>query len=360
MSQQINAAAIDEIIFREQPYAALDSVEAEQLAEEFFEHHLAGCPGFAAAVERQGNVRANCPETYPLIPTSVFKHSQLVSISPAAIDKWCLSSGTRGVESRIGRDQLTLDRLLGSFRAALGLIGEWFEDELDIVHLGPSHEAAGDIWFPYVMSLAELIFPATPCFVDGKLDHRLARETVEDTLAQGRHVGLIGAPYAILEFCEGLAQPMPVNQAITVVSAGGWKRMDGQRLVQADFDAKVCAALGLDDPQRVRDAFNQVELNTVIAECRLRRKHIPPWVYACTRDPADLSARLPGEPGLVSFVDMSAFSYPAIIVGDDVGIVHSLPCPCGEPGNTLEILGRVQRPGERGCALVLEQRGTRA
>lgn len=356
MDQQITAASIDEVIFGEDPYALLGPAELGKLAETFFAHHYAGCPGFATAADRQAAIDPSRPETYPLMPTSVFKHAEWISVEPAAIEKWCLSSGTRGIESRIGRDQLTLDRLLGSVRAALSLIGDWFEDDLDVVHLGPPHEAAGDVWFPYVMSLTELIFPTTPCFVDGRLDHGLARETVEHSLAQGRHVGLIGPPFAMLDFCEGLDRPLPPGDGITVVSAGGWKRLDGQRLVQAEFDRKVCTALGLVDSERIRDAFNQVELNTVIAECPRRRKHIPPWVRASTRDPGDLSALPPGEPGLLSFVDLSATSYPAIFVGDDLGIVLSDPCGCGKSGDTLQILGRIQRPGERGCALELERR----
>lgn len=344
------------MIFGEAPYAAVEPHQLDSLAEDFFLHHYSKNREFADAVERRECVVSSRPETYPLIPTSAFKHRDLLSISSRAVEKWCLSSGTLGVESRVGRDQLTLDRLLGSLRAALLLMGEWAEDELDIVHLGPSHEAAGDVWFPYVMSLAELIFPSTPCIRDGNLDHRLAQESIATAMAQGRHVGLIGAPYAILEFCRSLDAPLPENKAITVVSAGGWKRLDGQRLERTVFAGKISKALGMTDLTQIRDAFNQVELNTVIAECRLLKKHIPPWVIAIARNPVDFAPQPAGEQGLLSFVDLSAHSYPAAIIGDDIGIVQSTPCECGLPGNTLEILRRVNRQGERGCALVLEQR----
>jgi len=82
---------------------------------------------------------------------------------------------------------------------------------------------------------------------------------------------------------------------MTVLTAGGWKRFSGQRIERAVFDPRACAAFGLADESQVRDAFNQVELNTVMIECSAHRKHVPPWLYAAARDPDRLTVLRPAR-----------------------------------------------------------------
>jgi long-chain-fatty-acid---luciferin-component ligase len=139
-----------------------------------------------------------------------------------------------------------------------------------------------------------------------------------------------------------------------VVTAGGWKRLDGERIEPAAFRAMVADALGLAGEDQVRDAFNQVELNSVVFECEQHAKHLPPWLFGFTRSVDTLAAQPSGTLGLLSFVDCSASSYPASIVSDDFGTVDEQPCACGRPGAILHIERRVARGFQRGCALALE------
>jgi long-chain-fatty-acid---luciferin-component ligase len=142
---------------------------------------------------------------------------------------------------------------------------------------------------------------------------------------------------------------------IHVVTGGGWKRVSGAALSPPVFRERICGLLRLGTEGQVRDAFNQVELNSVIFECAAHRKHVPPWVTAFTRDPQTLEPLPDGTPGLLSFVDASAESFPCIIVSDDVGVILRGPCACGRDAVALRFIRRVERGGREGCAITLEK-----
>lgn len=300
----------------------------------------------------------------PRVPTSAFKHSD-ITLDGCEIEKWCMSSGTSGWRSRIGRDRDTLERLLGSVRSGLAHFYEWSEEEMAVIHLGPSYEEAGDIWFPYVMSLTELLYPTFSFASGSAIDYESAKDCYFRLLASGQHVGVIGAPFAVRQFARHMREaqkPVRAGGSVFVLTAGGWKSHGKEEVPKDLFRAEIGDAFGLEDATCVRDAFNQVELNSVLIECSGHRLHIPPWMECTALDPATLGALPDGEIGLLSFIDASATSYPAAFVGDDIGCVSGKPCPCGRPGKLLTIVRRVDRGSELGCSAALASRyskGTR-
>lgn len=356
---------LDHVIYNDEVY---DIPLGEQRAlrdsyvREALRHHLTHCAPYEAFARRQ--VADLDPATIdlraiPVIPTAVFKGSTILGVDPGEVAKWCLSSGTRGPQSRIGRDRPTLERLLGSIRAGLCLVQPWHEDEFEVVHLGPDQREAGDIWFMYVMSLTELVYPTRHFVRNGVLETMEAVDRIFEILRRGeQHLGIVGAPFQVLNLIEVLVENdirVDAGKNLTVFTAGGWKRLSGKQIPREAFDAKVCSALGLADRGQVRDEFNQVELNTVFFECSAHRKHVPPWVYVATRDSARLEVQPPGTVGVLSYLDASATSYPAFLVTDDVGVVEEGPCPCGREGITMQVHRRITRVAERGCALTLDR-----
>jgi long-chain-fatty-acid---luciferin-component ligase len=327
-------------------------------------HHLSACPAYAAYATRMGfDVedafgRVDALERVPVVPSTAFKSARVLSVPEAEVAKWCLSSGTRGTQSRVGRDTRTLDRLLGTVRAGLALLESWHEDELEIVHLGPGQEDAGDVWFPYVMSLVELLYPTRSHVRGGLLDERGAVEHLVRALDRSPHVAVVGAPFLVLALVDAIDRRglrVRGGGRVTVLTAGGWKRFADVAIPRAELDRRAIDALGLEGERQVRDAFNQVELNTVFIECSARRKHVPPWVYASTREPLRLAPQPPGTEGLLSYLDASAQSYPAMLVTDDVGVVDEGRCACGREGVTVTVSRRLERRASRGCALALAQ-----
>lgn len=322
--------------------------------------HLERCAAYAAFASRVGFDPAAIGElgAVPLVPSSVFKIRPVLSAPEAEIAKWCKSSGTQGAHSLVGRDRTTMERLLGSIRAGVTLIHAWLEDDLEVIHLGPDRSEAGDIWFLYVMSLIELLYPTRHFVRGGVFDVPDALARVRELVARGdRHVAVVGPPFRVLDLIEAIERSgsrITAGPGMTVLTAGGWKRFSGNQIERSAFDARARAAFGLDDGSQVRDAFNQVELNTVFIECSAHRKHVPPWVYAAARDPDRLTVLPAGQVGVMSYLDASATSYPSFIATEDVGEVSEGMCPCGRAGTTLQVHRRLVTVAQRGCALTLD------
>ncbi|MGB1059468.1 MAG: long-chain fatty acid--CoA ligase [Ketobacter sp.] len=326
-----------------------------------FHQHIRGCSEYADFVARKNiDTEHVALDTIPVIPVSAFKEQTLTSLPVAQIEKWSLSSGTRGTQSKVGRDQKSLERLLGSIHTGMEMLGQWHEDQVDVVHLGPTRNEAGDIWFLYVMSLIELIHPTTHFVASGTLQSRQAIDRIIDTLHRSdQDIIVVGAPFLVIELTNVIEHrqlDIAAQDRLMVVTAGGWKRHSGMELTRAAFNERVCRVFGLSSDAQVRDIFNQVELNTAFVECSAHRKHVPPWVYASTRHADDLSVQRSGELGLLSYLDASATSYPAFIVTDDVGRVYEGTCPCGREGVTMEVVRRLTRAAARGCAMAIDRK----
>lgn len=288
----------------------------------------------------------------PVIPTTAFKRAKVLSVPESEVAKWCKSSGTKGLQSLIARDRLSLERLLGSVRLGMGLIGDWYEHEVKVINLGPAQEDAGDIWISYVMSLVELLFDT-----DSTMNIDTAIAKVERALGEFEVVFLIGPPFMVNQLLDRLAdvgKTIAGADKLYVITAGGWKKHAGGMVSRPALQEKMQAQLGMADLRQYRDCFNQVELNSVFFECDHHKKHIPPWVHAVARHPETLAALPDGETGLLSFLDASAISYPAFLVSDDVGVIRRGACGCGREAVTVEILRRVEGRASRGCALVIE------
>lgn len=361
MAETFLLDAIDALLFSESE-SMLSETEVDALQCEwssaFMEQHARSGSPYLEWVERRNAMGARSPADIPLVPTSIFKSMNLLSIEDNMVEQWCISSGTQGATSRVGRDRATLDRLIGSLRYGLLMLPQHYEEELEIVHLGPSHADAGDIWFPYVMSLTELLYPTRSYMLGSQLLLADALDRIRNALAvPSRSVAVIGAPFAVQQLAAYADTQSPVDggDRLLIVTGGGWKRQAASAPSKSDFRARMAQTFGISEPLHIRDAFNQVELNTVVFECEAHRMHLPPWLFAQARCARTLEPLPDGTIGLLSFVDLSATSYPAAIVGDDIGRIDRSPCTCGRSRPSIEIIRRVDRISQKGCALRLQQ-----
>jgi long-chain-fatty-acid---luciferin-component ligase len=354
---------LDSLIFSEDPWYDLPLGEQAALTADLvqgaLEFHLANCAPYAAYFERCGPRESRPqPADVPLISTRLFKHAEIRSVPAREIEQWYVSSGTNGPRSRVGRDRTSLERLIGSVRASLGLVGEWHEEEMTLINLGPGREDTGNVWFQYVMSLVELMYATHSVVRDGVLRAEGVTDLLVGLLAGGEHVGIIGPPFLVYELCrsiEGRGVAVEGGGRLTVITAGGWKRHAGVMPPRPEFERLVARSLRLERADQMRDAFNQVELNTVFFECAAHEKHVPPWVFAAARDPRSLGALPPGREGLLSYVDASSKSYPSFLVADDVGVVRVGACACGREGTRVEVIRRLDTRAQKGCALAMDK-----
>ncbi len=323
--------------------------------------HFDGCPGYRRLCDAEhfDPRQLACYEDLariPLVPSVSFKRRMMRSVPEERIVKLCVSSGTQGSRSSVPRDHTTLERFL----ACTGvLVDELLEpsDYAYLFNLGPDAEAAGDLWLAYVLGAMELRFESSHYVRDG----RLRLKELEQGLRAGegrRQCILVGPPILFLHLLEYLEErgtriDLGATQSF-VVTAGGWKRFSGSAIPRDEFSERVSESLGL-DASSVRDAYNMVELNTVLLECDHRQKHVPPWLVASARDASTLDPLPEGHEGLLAFLDSTADSYPGFVLSDDFGGVRTDPCVCGRTAPRVHFARRVESAEARGCALKMDR-----
>jgi long-chain-fatty-acid---luciferin-component ligase len=292
----------------------------------------------------------------PLLPSSLFKRRGLVlaTASDEQIIKRCTSSGTRGSISSVPRDEQTLTNFLGSISSALSC---FFNLDRIGNHkafiLGPMPEEAGDLWFSYVLSSMALSFHTEYCEKHGKFRMADAASSIQAAVERRLSVFIIGPPFRIVELCgflEDRGSSVCLSEDSFVISAGGWKDKESRAIPRVEYIKLVAETFNIDS-QMIRDSYNMVELNTVLNECEFHEKHVLPWVDVVARDPSTNHALGDDEPGILSFCDGSALSYPGFILSEDYGVVSSAACRCGRFGKRVEVLRRIEGLEARGCAL---------
>jgi long-chain-fatty-acid---luciferin-component ligase len=328
---------------------------------ESFAFHYANCQSYQryCAVDGVSPAALTMPEDImriPLIPASMFKEQIIQSVGADAIAKVCRSSGTQGSISRVPRDGTSLERFVGSIRLSAEMLLD-LRVRAHAFNLGPDTDAAGDIWFPYVMSLVSLLRPATHYVVDGVFD---PRRLVDDLVALDEAIQpiIVGPPIFVvylLRFLEDedVVLDLGARRGL-LVTGGGWKTHTDEVVDSAAFRAWCTRQLGL-DAFGVRDAYNLVELNTVIFECAAERKHVPPWLVVEALDAETQEPVPPGQMGVLAYWDALPTGYPGFILSDDFGVVDPSRCACGRAGPTMRFLRRVTAADDRGCARAMDR-----
>jgi long-chain-fatty-acid---luciferin-component ligase len=355
---------LDRLIFTgygQQASVQDDDVLRLRVIRESVTHHIERCSPYARFARQVGFEldslqRPEDLDRVPQFPTNAFKRGPVLSVPVEQTAKRCTSSGTKGTLSVVHRDRLTIERLLGATRRGLEMLGDWYEDEVRALILGPNQAEAGDLWLAYVMSLIAVDYPTSYSIVDGEFSPQRALVELEELVTAAPFTVLAGPPTLVLAVALAARQRGTVTMPqLAVVTAGGWKRDDERRVDRREFTEIVTRAFGLVDDRQVRDAFNQVELNSVMLECHCHRKHVPPWLHITARSLRTLEPLPYGAQGLLSYLDPSPSSYPCFIVADDLGTVREGPCECGWPGRTLEIERRLERSESWGCALKMDR-----
>ncbi|MFL6124034.1 hypothetical protein [Actinophytocola sp.] len=359
--------AVDDLVYQREDAFELSGRELadlqRDLLRESVEHHLEACHSYRRYAESNGWSDAllaadDLVDRIPLLPATVFKRRDVISGPRERVVKVCTSSGTQGGRSRVHRDSTTMERFLGSIDRGADLLLANRAVERRLFVLGPDTDEAADLWFSYVLSIVDLLYP-TDFFVRDdvlRLDEFAAAISAE----RPERPLVIGPPVlvrdAALRLRELGIRPGFGDRGGLVVTAGGWKKFDSQALPRDEFTDVVRDAFGLADRAQVRDCYNAVELNTVLFECEHGAKHVPAWVHASARDPVTQRPLEPGQVGPLAFCDALPTSYPGFVLTDDLGTVSAEgACPCGRASRVLSISRRVESVEARGCALKMDR-----
>lgn len=309
---------------------------------------FAGARGF-----RLGNLTLDTIDDIPLVPSGLFKRAAATLRSGHDPVITSTSSGTRGTVSRVPRDNRTVMRFFASVTAGVRDLLGIQHSETFVHNVGPTARESNHLWISYVMAGVSLLHDTDFYIRDGVFEAERLNEALGTGVTGGPEI-IVGPPPLLLDAAQLALAHKPLDSAPLryLVSIGGWKRREGELVSRDDFEEVVRSAFGLRRSDAVRDAFNMVELNTVMMECSHGRKHCPPWVRISARDPKTLAPLDSGVPGVLGYADPTPTSFPGMVLSDDFGSVErQVRCPCGVTGDVLIIERRINRLESRGCAM---------
>jgi hypothetical protein len=170
---------------------------------------------------------------------------------------------------------------------------------------------------------------------------------------------LFGPPSLFLELMETLergGKRFEFKERGTVLTAGGWKVSEDERISAAEFRKRVEEVLGIPETCSF-DFYGMVEMNAASTSCpEGHYLHLPyTWFKPLVLD-SSLTPVGYGERGRFAFLDGLAGSYPGFIMsGDEVRMLEHCPV-CDRPGPVLEPqIHRAKGEEMRGCANVVQR-----
>ena len=166
---------------------------------------------------------------------------------------------------------------------------------------------------------------------------------------------ILGAPYLIHAAMQRLkhqGRSFNFGERGGVVTGGGWKIYENERLPVSTFRDEVYEILGIPG-QYCLDVYGMVESNGWMVQCpEGHYLHVPYSFFKPLILNDALQPVQPGQWGRFAFLDASALSYPGfILTGDQARMLERCPV-CNRPGPVLEPeIKRAYGQDDRGCAI---------
>lgn len=315
----------------------------------------------------EGSIRGE--EDLPRIPhiiVSAFKERRLLSIPEAEIVITYTSSGTSGHQSHIDWDATSRDRQ-GFMRRAIvksyGLVDT--EHPVNYLCFSYDPDSGGQRGAAHAHSMYATFAPARETFYaisagpDGQPEFRREGcvKALEAFSASGLPLRVTGFPafgYVTLKSLDEAGHHFRFPPESVLFSGGGWKLHTGQAVSNEEYAALVERVLGI-PRSRIHDVYGMVEHGVPYMTCEAGRFHVPIWSRVFAVDPGSGRILPEGEVGLLKLVTPYLTSTPAIsVLSTDLGAMRS-GCPCGRPGQTLELHGRGGVKKYDGCAISAAQ-----
>lgn len=295
----------------------------------------------------------------PVIPTTFLKQHALYSMPE---DKFVIrahSSGTQGMQSRVGIDRTSL---------ALGVRMVWrIFSQNRLISPMPTHyimlgyepggsEDMGAIQTAHGASRFAPALSRTYALQRKKDGYEVNLEGILGSLH--RHasgifpVRLLGFPAYLSKLLqlledENIKLRLPRNSRI--VLGGGWKQFSGEEISHKTLFKMVKTHLGI-EKTHIHEFFSAVEHPIAYCACNEGHFHVPIYSRAIVRDVHTLEPVPFGTPGLLSFITPMMRSMPLVsMMTDDIAVLHK-NCTCGNASPYFVLFGRARADGLITCA----------
>jgi hypothetical protein len=339
---------------------ATDDERFDALARELFGFQYERCAPFARFCAGRGATPATIRSwrEIPAVPTGAFKELALRSFPADRTCKVFRTSGT--TDGRPGALHLdTLDvyeaSLLPTFeRFLLPELGPG--GRMAFAILAPSHGEAGESSLSHMFGtvLAKRGAPGSAFFVrGGKLAEEPLLRALRKASESGEPLAACGTAFAFVHLCELLAaraERIALPPGSRVMETGGFKGRARERSRDALY-AEIEERLGV-PAARIVNQYGMTELgsqfyDTVLADpSGPRRKLGPPWVRVRLLDPATGGDVPPGEPGMITIVDLANTGSVLAVQTADLGRAS---------GDGFEVQGRAPGAEARGCSIAADE-----
>lgn len=167
--------------------------------------------------------------------------------------------------------------------------------------------------------------------------HDLAK-VLDELVAKGERVMLLGVSFALLELAEKFPMPLP---GVVIVETGGMK---GRRdeITRKELHEVLCGAFG---QEYIHSEYGMTELLSQAYSKGNGRFVCPPWMRVLIRDGNDPLSYMPkGRSGGVNIIDLANLYSCSFLATQDLGSMHG--------DGMFEISGRFDHADIRGCNLM--------
>jgi phenylacetate-coenzyme A ligase PaaK-like adenylate-forming protein len=303
----------------------------------------------------------------PPIPANFFKYHEILSVSPSDVEVHATSSGTLGQKSQVFLDKASVD--LGTKMIIKSMKYHKFISLIptNYVLLGYEPMAGNEMGNVKILTgmtrfapAKEKVFALRPIGDTYQVDYFGIQSALKRFEKQKLPVRIFGFPsylYMVLKMMKDLnMKPLKLNKRSLVLTGGGWKKFDNQRIDKRELYKMVEELLGIPS-ENCRDFFSAVEHSVAYPECKNHHMHVPIWSRVVIRDVKTLEPLGYNQAGFLNFISPLVSSMPisSIIMGDIAILRDGKDCGCGISMPYFEIVGRAAGGKNKTCAVTASE-----
>lgn len=299
-------------------------------------------------------------EEVPVLPISLFKKLELVSVSREEIIKTVTSSGTTGQQvSKIfldrqtaGNQQKVLNRIVTSYtgKRRMPMI---ILDTPSVLRNRAMFSARGAGILGFSLFGSKKIYAFDE---NMKLQFSLIKKFIEEY--EGETIFLFGFTYIIWQYfykeLKKLNEYLPLENAV-MIHGGGWKKLSKEAVSKNLYKESLQSVCGI---KKVYDYYGMAEqTGCIYMECEEGNLHASIFSDVLVRNMQDFSLCMEGQEGVMQVLSVLPESYPghSLLTEDTARILGVDNCPCGRKGKYFEIIGRIKNAEIRGCSDTFEK-----